>query len=571
MYLTTKKNYLQIIYSLLFLLVLCLSFSSKAQTNYIQTGFKDYDFLDRLEIKTRSQDLYYSAIKPYPRRQTALQLEITDSLLQSNSNYANLTEIDKYNLQSELMNNSDWTKPRDYYNSKKPIWNALYKTKSNLLEVNNKDFFLAVNPVIYFTGGKEQNNDKVLFQNSRGLSARGMIGKKVGFNLYVTDNQERDPNYVNDWIKNYDAVPGAGFYKPVNLYTKGIVDYFDARGSVSWNVTKYIDMQFGYDKNSIGAGYRSLFLSDFSSSATFFKINTRIWKFDYQNLYFELYPQFNNSGNKLAPRKYARLNYLSMNATKWLNVGLFEGISFGRKDHFDFSYLNPVMFLRPAESNAGSADNAMVGFDAKVNLGGKVQLYSQFLLDELKVKEFIKGTGWWANKNGLQLGLKYVDAFGLKNVDVQLEMNQVRPYTYSHFDSVANYSHYNQPLAHPLGANFREFIAIIKAQPAKKVYIRATAIHYIKGLDSAGVNFGGNVFEDYDTRPRQYGFKIGDGDKATCTMVQLVASYELAQNLFVDLTGLIRNYKVASIADTQKTTAVTISLRWNLGRREFLF
>ena len=142
MFLITKKNLLQIIYSLLFLLILCRSFSAKAQTNYIQTGLKDYDFLDRLEIKTRSQNLYYSAIKPYPRRQTALQLEMTDSLLQSNSNYANLTEIDKYNLQSELMNNSDWTKPRDYYNSKKPVFNALYKTKTNLLEVNNKDFFL---------------------------------------------------------------------------------------------------------------------------------------------------------------------------------------------------------------------------------------------------------------------------------------------------------------------------------------------------------------------------------------------------------------------------------------------
>ncbi len=570
MYLT-KKNSLQIIYSLLLLAVLCLPFLAGAQTNYIQTGLKDYDFLDRLEIKTHNQDIYFSTVKPYSRRQTAMQLEFADSLLQSNSSYANLTEVDKYNLQSELMNNSEWTKPRDYYKSKKPVWNALYKTKSNLLEVNNKDLFLAVNPVVYFTGGKEQNNGSTLFQNTRGLSARGMISKKVGFNLYFTDNQERDPLYVTQFINKYDAVPGAGFYKRGDASTNGKVDYFDARGSVSWNVAKFIDMQFGYDKNSIGSGYRSLFLSDFSNSATFFKINTRIWKFDYQNLYFELHPQYHITGNSIAPRKYARMNYLTINATKWLNVGVFEGVSFGRKDHFDFAYLNPVMFLRPAESNEGSADNAMVGFDGKANIGGKVQLYGQFLLDELKVKEFIKGTGWWANKNGLQLGLKYVDAFGIKNVDVQLEMNQVRPYTYSHFDSVANYTHYNQPLAHPLGANFREFVAIIKAQPVNKLYLRATAIHYIQGLDSAGVNFGSNVFKNYNTRPRDYGFKIGDGDKATCTIIQLVASYDLAQNLFVDLTGLIRNYKIASQPEAQNTRAITLSLRWNLGRRDFLF
>ncbi|HRI22298.1 MAG TPA: hypothetical protein PLA68_15155, partial [Panacibacter sp.] len=170
-----------------------------AQTNYIQTGFKDYDFLDRLEIKTRNPEFNYSAIKPYSRHLTSIQLEVTDSLLQSNSNYADLTDIDKYNLQSELMNNSEWTKPRDYFNSKKPVFNALYKTKSNLLEVNNKDLFLAINPVVYFTAGKEQNVGKVLFQNTRGLSVRGMISKKVGFNLYFTDNQERNPEYVNQW------------------------------------------------------------------------------------------------------------------------------------------------------------------------------------------------------------------------------------------------------------------------------------------------------------------------------------------------------------------------------------
>ena len=108
-------------------------------------------------------------------------------------------------------------------------------------------------------------------------------------------------------------------------------------------------------------------------------------------------------------------------------------------------------------------------------------------------------------------------------------------------------------------------------QPLKKLYLRGTAIYYFQGLDSAGVNFGSNVFKDYDTRPRNYGFKIGDGDKATCTIIQLVASYELAQNLFIDLTGFIRNYKIASVAEAQNTRSITLSLRWNIGRREFLF
>ena len=35
------------------------------------------------------------------------------------------------------------------------------------------------------------------------------------------------------------------------------------------------------------------------------------------------------------------------------------------------------MFLRPAESDIGSRDNAMVGLTAKANIKKKVQLYGQ--------------------------------------------------------------------------------------------------------------------------------------------------------------------------------------------------
>lgn len=564
-----KKIVLQIKLSIIVIFLFNSIISASAQTNYIQTGLKDYDFLDRMEIKTGLQDYYYSNIKPFPRHGVARFSEYLDSSVQANPSFGNLTETDLYNLRSELMANSEWTNPRDYYLSKKPVFNTVYKTKSHLLEVQKPDLYLAIDPILYFKGGKEVGNDQFLYQNTRGIKARGMISKRVGFSISVTDNQELDPRYVQDWINRFDAVPGNGFYKRIS--NNGGVDYFDARGSVSWNVAKHIDMQFGYDKNSIGPGYRSLFLSDFTNSATFFKINTHIWKFDYQNLYFELYPQYNVSGNVKAPRKYARLNYLSINATKWLNLGLFESIVFGRQDHFDFQYLLPVMFLRPAESTGGSQDNAMVGLDAKVNIKNRVQLYGQFLLDELKVKEMLGGTGWWGNKNGIQLGVKYVDAFGLKNVDLQFESNRVRPYTYSHFDSVANYSHYNQPLAHPLGANFQEFIGIIKAQPLEKLYLKGTAIYYYQGLDSFGINYGSNIFASYNTRPRDYDFKIGDGDKAKCAILQLVASYELRQNMFVDFTALFRKYRVESGRFNNDTKSFSLSFRWNIGRRDFLY
>jgi hypothetical protein len=122
------------------------------------------------------------------------------------------------------------------------------------------------------------------------------------------------------------------------------------------------------------------------------------------------------------------------------------------------------------EGTVGSPDNAVAGIDFKANAFHQIQLYGQLLLDEFILKQITKNNGYWANKWGLQLGLKYIDAFTIKNLDVQFESNRVRPYTYAHSDSVANYTHYNLPLAHPLGANFQELIGIIKYQPAAKWY-----------------------------------------------------------------------------------------------------
>jgi hypothetical protein len=113
------------------------------------------------------------------------------------------------------------------------------------------------------------------------------------------------------------------------------------------------------------------------------------------------------------------------------------------------------MFLRVAEHQNGSADNAIVGFDAKANIAKTLQIYSQLTLDEFKLSEVTGGNGWWGNKFGVQMGVKYIDAFKIRNLDLQAEYNVVRPYTYSHSDSVANYTHYNQPLAHPIRSEFQ--------------------------------------------------------------------------------------------------------------------
>lgn len=542
---------------------------SYGQSTLLPQGSKFQPLLDRIEIKEQTNlPLNVSSVaRPYNRKLVTMEAELLDSL-KDRSRYS---AVDLYNIERLLMNNQEWVRgDKSRFVSKRPWWNTFYKTPSDFVQVNEKDFFLVVNPLIQQQQSVETDNDERVFLNSKGIAARGLIAGKIGFDFYLTDNQERPPLFVKSFVNKYRAVPGAGFYKSFKLTA---YDYFDARGSVYFTASKYVHLQFGYDKNFLGSGYRSLFLSDFANSNLFFKINTRIWKLDYQNLFMELIPQYKRqSTDELLPRKYMTMHHLSLQATKWLNVGLFESIVFGRTNHFDFTYLNPVIFLRSIEQQAGSSDNALVGFDFKANVAKTAQFYGQVLLDEFKLSEMRGGKGWWANKFGIQAGAKYIDAFKVRNLDLQGEVNLVRPFTYSHDDSVANYTHYNQPLAHPLGANFMEMIGIVKYQPFPKWYAQLKLIAFRQGVDTADKNFGGNIFLPYITRDADYGYKIGSGVKTNGVNASLWVGYELKENLFIDASMMYRKLK-ADAADrpdlSPKTTLFTVGLRMNVGRREY--
>jgi hypothetical protein len=287
----------------------------------------------------------------------------------------------------------------------------------------------------------------------------------------------------------------------------------------------------------------------------------------------ELISQHKTGSDYQYPKKYAVVHHLNVNATPWLNLGLYENVVFSRADHYDFSYLNPVIFLVSAQQQNGSPDKTTVGLDWKANIGHAVQFYGQLLFNEFILHQVLHyGNGYWANKQGLQLGLKYVNAFEVKNLDLQFEGNAVRPYTYTHDDTVANFSHYNQPLAHPLGANFYEFVAIAHYQPSYRWNFEGKVIYYKQGLDSAGVNFGSDIFENYTTRPRDYGFQIGSGVPATCVLLSGLVSWQWKENLFIDLSAQYRNYSVHDPSHTyhsNSSTMFTAGVRINMFRREY--
>ncbi|MFZ6010055.1 MAG: hypothetical protein ACOYXT_06865, partial [Bacteroidota bacterium] len=218
-----------------------------------------------------------------------------------------------------------------------------------------------------------------------------------------------------------------------------------------------------------------------------------------------------------------------------------------------------------------SSDNVLLGFDFKWNALKKLSFYGQFVLDEFVISHIRAGDGWWANKFAVQLGGKYIDALGVSNLDLQGEVNIVRPYTYSHNTAYGNYSNFRQPLAHPLGANFNELIGIVRYQPLPRLNITGKLMVVQTGRDSASFNWGGDILKSNITYEREFGNKIAQGFSQDIVYGSFTASWQLKHNLFVDGTVVVRQSKSVLSFYHNNTTISSLALRWNIPQRLYEF
>ena len=532
-----------------------------------------YHWIDRYEVKSgRVAPRLFTSVKPYKRDAIVAyvdSLNVTKNIFGS--------AADQYNYRYLRNDSWEWGRPQTS-DSKRPFWH-LYKKKPDMLYVDLPEFDIHVNPVLYAGIGHDGQAGETLYLNSRGVEVRGMIDRKIGFYTFLTDNQARLPLYVRDGLAQNPVVPHEGFWK---TFKNNGVDYFQARAYIDFNISPHVYMQFGNDKTFIGNGYRSLIFSDYAPPTLFLRANVNVRKLNYL---FQLNRVTadapgsvggSGSGKRRYPEKFMAFHHASINIGKKFNLGFFESVVFSPKDSlnnnsFDVGYLNPVIFYRAIEQQFGSSDNVILGMDFKWMVAKRLSAYGQVVFDEFLLDRLKEGNGWWANKFALQGGIKYIDALGVNNLDLQVEGNVARPYTYSHNTQYGSYTHYRQSLAHPLGANFRELIGTVRYQPLPKLNLVAKAIYSEVGRDSTGVNWGSDLLKSNSTREQDFGNTIGQGLLAKTTYLNLTASYMLRHNLFFDFILVRRDSSTPDISLRGNTTITSLALRWNIGQRLYDF
>jgi len=351
------------------------------------------------------------------------------------------------------------------------------------------------------------------------------------FNYYPT--QDFSPSRINYF--SYFYLPGHGLNylrNSQNLYNRSVYesDYIDTW--LAFTPKGPFEFILAKGKPFIGDGYRSLILSDNSATYPYFRINTRIGRCQYTNLFASMdnlfglqnlgapQPTFNYGGIQYqftnysfspfgnpyiqAPgiqptRKQMALQMLEVKLTRRWYAGFVEAIIWtssvaGGPNRWDINYLNPIIFYHPLNFSLNSMGNALIALTSRYEIGKTGRIYGQFIIDDFNTTSLSKGKGFIQNKIAAQLGYRVQRPFGVKGFQFLVETNFARPYTYGNRRQEINYTHSGQALAHPAGANFFEGLLILQYQ-YKNLTLEYKTVNRIQGLDwNLREHYGSNIF-----------------------------------------------------------------------------
>ncbi len=453
-------------------------------------------------------------------------------------------------------------------------------TNENLIQTKGEKFKLFLDPIANLGTTLEKNSisSQTVNETAFGLNLQSSFGEKWSGQFALLADYSKYPSHIDALVQRKNISPGYD-------YSKNDQAFF-GQANITFTADENFTFQLGYGKNFIGDGYRSLFLSDNANSYPYLKVTANIWKLKYMALYTNYQDVRNSDGNmKDYFQKLSTIHYLSINATKWWNIGLFESIIWQAQEDdyyrgYDINYFNPVIFLRPTEYAQGSSDNALLGGSMKFKIKKKNILYAQLILDEFKLDQIKAGTGWWANKYGYQFGLKSYDFMWLNNLTLQLEYNMVRPFTYTHSDfstspsqihTLQSYTHFNSPLAHPLGANFNEAMASLSYQKKRWIIEAMTTVAKIGFETSDTSSIGQDLYIPNNYRTKEYGNYTTQGLTTDIINSTLRVSYVLNPKSQLLLQAGITNRMYKNSIENTSTNMVFIGLKTAITNRYFDF
>lgn len=404
--------------------------------------------------------------------------------------------------------------------------------REDLIAVRSEEYCFFINPVLNLQIGRDAFTDRPTYINSRGVTVDGKIGDNLTFTTLFIESQGYFPESMNEYFRRKGSALGWTLHRG---YRENGFDFPYSIGQVSYNAGKFFNLSAGHGNHSFGEGYRSLFLDDHTIPYGFFRIETTVWNFKYINLFTSMsdISRDRMTSGRYLP-KYTAMHYLSWNISKRFNLNFFESIVIGAdttgvQRGFDVNFFNPIILYRALEANRGfNTGNTMIGIGASYKLYKRLTAYGQLSFDDFSFEGFRQlRQGHFLNFFAWQAGVRYTEAFGIRNLFLLAELNQARPFMYSHRSTLTNYEHLGLPLAHPWETNFREVVGI-GTYNFKRWEIQVKVNVGYRGTDTSSANWGNDIRRSYEDRANgDLGYFMGSPARRNIFLTTLRCAYVL--------------------------------------------
>ncbi|WP_448698035.1 gliding motility protein RemB [Mucilaginibacter sp. AW1-3] len=527
MKLTIPKIYKHTLLS--FMLLLIATFALRAQSVYQPYSYQFYQKFSTELYSTNTA--IHTSIKPW---------FVDDTLLKH-----------KYDSLTQINNGANGILKGRFFNE-------------HLIDVQHPGYTLYADVLPDLQAGYNFAGNKSTWLTTLGYQVGGTIGSKFFFYGSGYNNKAQFPDYLTSYANGVGVVSGQ---TRVTNRGSNITDWSYYTFLLSYTPVKYVNFTVGQDKNFIGDGYRSMLLSDYASPYPFLKATVNVGSVKYM----ALYTLFEDPNGPKAPgdasnlKKWGYFQYIDWSVSNRVSLGFFQSLisadqdSVGHKRGFDFSYATPLTFLTAVESSHGSPDKNGLGLTAKWKFTDKNIVYGQFNLTEFQAGDFFSSNGSSRNKYAYQLGVRGADLFKVKTLNYLFEFNAAKPYTYSETVGFRNYSHYSEPLAHPFGANFREWLGILNYSVGR-FDLQGQVNYAYYGLDIDDLNYGKDIFKSYNKPAKLTGNYIGQGLRTDFYYAEGKVAYLLnpKYNLRLEIGVLFRDEK--NSVYNNKTGLITFGL-----------
>jgi hypothetical protein len=197
----------------------------------------------------------------------------------------------------------------------KRSWVRRKITEEHLFNFKGDDYEVYGDFLPDFQIGREFNESKTTWLNTRGFQVGGKVGKQFSFYMNGFENQGVFANYLNDFINKNQVIPS----QMTGKLSKNTKDWSYVTALLSFTPNKHLNVALGYDKNFIGDGYRSMLLSDVAANYSFLRVRATLGNVQYQTIFgYMLDPGATKltTDRRLGDRgKWAAMHYLDWNVT----------------------------------------------------------------------------------------------------------------------------------------------------------------------------------------------------------------------------------------------------------------